>query len=1107
MKASAPNPLFGGRFQPLFLPAQGRKLFLVSGDGIIDLFYLSHVRGADQAVGALHALGQDRGFEITVSFNLDGKPLLGDRSDVGWREVTKGKTAERPGEAPKQDFQPKAKAMTAAAGPDKAAGQQVMAETVSQLHNLVGQAERAMRSGRRLMVIFDQPEELWRQPAPPEVCATLKLLVSLCLIPEAHPESRLVLLVKPGRLEEFSAALNHLAVIPPLQQLLSLPGPGPEELRLYLDFRMNEEVEALRGTDGERDRVVAEWYQRGELLRNLGQSVNSLLKRPERPQRIEAALDRQLGGESPEEVQAELNQLVGLKDLKGLLPKLFRLLEQQNSDRRAGRLVRPAATHMVFYGNPGTGKTVVARLVGRYLRAIGLRRSGAFVEISRSDIASEFNSGECIQRMREIIQRALGGVLFVDEAYQLAEGEWMQGALETLMKEMEDRRDSLTVIFAGYEEEMESLWRVNPGFRSRIPKENILRFPDYTPAELEEIFRRECQRRGLDLTADGGVAAREFIACEVRRGRIGNGRGVRELVEIIERNRAELGGGAITARMVPSAATYNDEEVERLLAQLAKDLVGTENLHEFLRKTALRAKQAQGESFNEPLHCRFVGPPGTGKTSAARKLGELLKAMGLLSSGHVREVDPIAGFGSQYVSAYAQRVKEQFQLARGGVLFVDEAYQLAEQEQGRQIIHQIVQTLTAPEFADTVLILAGYRDKMNDLMAVNSGLGRRIPNEIVFPPFGSEALLKLFAQLLDARGYVVHESDRDQVNSALRSRFDALIVSPDFGNAASVGAVLNDVVNRQNERVRAAGSLALRRVLPEDIGVKTAGADDVAELLGNFERDFVGLAGMKERIRAVVEDVRVSVALGHSRPRAPRLVFLGNPGTGKTTVARELARILKALGCTISDRCVETRGTELKGSFVGQTKDRVLKAFQDARGGVLILDEAYSLQLGPGLGDTYALEAIDTLVGQLLLRENEQTVVILAGYQEPMMRFLESNPGLTSRFPELIEFPDYTAAECLLILARQVARTEPQNALPEAHPGLMETLMAAIEDVRRRPTFGNAREIENLLARIRQARNRRVAGLPQEQIRAQANFVPTDIIEGIESWQKRPSTT
>jgi hypothetical protein len=128
--------------------------------------------------------------------------------------------------------------------------------------------------------------------------------------------------------------------------------------------------------------------------------------------------------------------------------------------------------------------------------------------------------------------------------------------------------------------------------------------------------------------------------------------------------------------------------------------------------------------------------------------------------------------------------------------------------------------------------------------------------------------------------------------------------------------------------------------------------------------------------------------------------------------------------------------------------------------------------------------------------------VILAGYPEPMARFLESNPGLASRFPDDITFPDYTAEECLAILQRQLARTEKDNVLPLNASGVESRLLEAIDDFRSRSAFGNAREMENLLARIRQARNHRVARLPQEQIRAQAGLVPADVFGGIESWWK-----
>ncbi len=196
--------------------------------------------------------------------------------------------------------------------------------------------------------------------------------------------------------------------------------------------------------------------------------------------------------------------------------------------------------------------------------------------------------------------------------------------------------------------------------------------------------------------------------------------------------------------MLPPRAQFDGDRVSQLLGSLRDDLVGVANLHQHIETVARRARQAeqQGKPFEGFLHCRFVGPPGTGKTSAAMRMGELLRAMGLVSRGHVHAVNPVGDLISAYVGEYAQRVADHFQQARGGILFVDEAYQLAEQEQGRLVIHQIVQTLTSPGFADTVVVLAGYRDAMNSLIEANPGLQSRIPNEIVFEELTDEELVE-----------------------------------------------------------------------------------------------------------------------------------------------------------------------------------------------------------------------------------------------------------------------------------------------------------------------------------------------------------------------------
>lgn len=1106
-KSSMSQPA-NDRLRELFLPAQGRKLAILSGEAVRDLFYLGDAFGVRRLVEALHRLGSTAGFDLILSFNSQGVTRFDtDFMQKRFDELARGKTSDRASEPPKQEFQPRqrnAASMGVTAQPsggttDSVARTEAVAS--SNLRTLLGQVDRVLRSPERVLAIFEHPEDLWFGTITEQAKDHLKQAASLALVSEGHPDSRVVFVVRPARREELLDVLDHIEETEHVREEIPLSAPNADEVRGFLDFAMNRE-----GMLGAREHVVAEWTQRRWLLHNLSESVRSISQLPQEQRRIERVLERSAVEESAEDVLRELDQMVGLKSVKDQLAVLMRLAERQVAELREGRISEPITTHMLFLGNPGTGKTVVARLVARFLRASGLRSSGNVVEISRSDIASSYNSGDCIQRMRSAIDRATGGVLFVDEAYQFAEGDWMRGALETLMKDMEDRRATLTVIFAGYEEQMQELWNVNPGFRSRIPESNWIRFPDYSFEELSEVFRRECGRRQLTLTPEAEEAALRFIRAEQLRHRLGNGRGVRNLVDQIASSRAAHGGGPVTQTMVPEAARFTNDRVHQLLSALDKDFVGLGELKAYLRKTASRARQA--EEFGMPiegfLHCRFVGPPGTGKTTVARRVGEIFHAMGLLSHGRVREVNPVSHFGSQYVSQYAERVAEQFRLAKGGVLFIDEAYQLANDDQGNQIIHQIVQTLTQPTFADTLVIMAGYREPMNRLLERNPGLASRIPNEIVFESFSADELVVLFHRQLEKRDFLVRADDREAFDRALKPRISRERVDPHFANARSLQTLVDEILDHQRERIEATGDRQRMRVRVEDLGECQAPMEDIQRLMRELDDRFVGMTSVKDQLRDIAIDVQMQAELGGQSPKAPRMLFLGNPGTGKTSAARELARLLKATGAVVSDRWVETRGAELKGSYLGQTKDKVIEVIADARGGVLFIDEVYSLGNDRGGLDSYASEAIDAIVGQTELPANTQTAIILAGYLEPMRDFLGTNPGLARRFPTTILFPDYSDDECLEILKRWFVRTQSGQTLPIEMDGLCDTILSAIGQRRVRPHFGNAGDIEELGKCIVTARNKRVFPLLLELRRDQSRATIEDIERGVKQWLTAP---
>ena len=198
-----------------------------------------------------------------------------------------------------------------------------------------------------------------------------------------------------------------------------------------------------------------------------------------------------------------------------------------------GMPVPPMSMHMVFMGNPGTGKTTVARLIGGLYAAIGALSKGQLIEVDRSGLVAGY-VGQTAIKTQEVITSALGGVLFIDEAYSLSNGgenDFGREAIETLLKAMEDHRDNLVVIVAGYTEPMEKFLDSNPGLESRFNK--YITFPDYNGEELNAIFHMQCKKNGYELDEEAEAAAEEFFndLYENRDENFGNGRDVRNRFE------------------------------------------------------------------------------------------------------------------------------------------------------------------------------------------------------------------------------------------------------------------------------------------------------------------------------------------------------------------------------------------------------------------------------------------------------------------------------------------------------------------------------------------------------------------------------------------------
>ena len=234
-----------------------------------------------------------------------------------------------------------------------------------------------------------------------------------------------------------------------------------------------------------------------------------------------------------DELMAQLDSLVGLDDVKKDIKNLMNLVKVRRLRKENGLPIPPMSLHMLFMGNPGTGKTTVARIISGLYAAIGVLEKGQLIEVDRSGLVAGY-VGQTALKTQEVIKSALGGVLFIDEAYSLASGgenDFGREAIETILKAMEDHRDELIVVVAGYDGPMEKFINSNPGLQSRFNK--YFYFPDYNGEQLLYIFKGQCKKNGYTLTEEAEAEAKAMFEelYENRGENFGNGRDVRNVFE------------------------------------------------------------------------------------------------------------------------------------------------------------------------------------------------------------------------------------------------------------------------------------------------------------------------------------------------------------------------------------------------------------------------------------------------------------------------------------------------------------------------------------------------------------------------------------------------
>ena len=821
---------------------------------------------------------------------------------------------------------------------------------------------------------------------------------------------------------------------------------------------------------------------------------------------------------SVEDILKDLDSFIGMDEVKSAVKEMA--YSVQNAMQRAERGLgeqEKMSMHIILTGNPGTGKTTIARKLGEILASIGYLDSGHVVEVDRAKMVSPYQ-GETPKVVDRLCDKAKGGILFVDEAYTLAplsasgdrDNQGAQ-ALEKLMKRMEDDRGQFIVIAAGYRTEMENLFRVNPGFRSRF--NYFLDIKDYSPEQLFEIMQVFAKSKKYIFSKDAEELTRKMIT-EMYNSRdkdFANGRTMRTLFDQICKKQAQrLQGVDISSMSNEELMTINKEDIPYEAPQSVNvgdclqkldGLVGLKavkkeisNLTAFLN---LQIRRGETQTF-QGKHYVFTGNPGTGKTTVARIMADIFKTLGVVSRGQLVEADRaklVAGYAGQTAIKTNQLVDQ----ALGGVLFIDEAYTLKSSDGdtfGAEAIDTLLKRLE-DDRGKFICIVAGYTDQMHDFIDTNPGLKSRFTQTIHFDDYTPDELTEIFLHLALDKNFTIDDDTR----AAIHRQFEQLYLRRDknFGNAREARRIFNEAVERQSQRlVKLMNDPGFQEkdmysLTKDDLPMaQSEAARPLDEVLNELD-EFIGMRSVKNSIRRLaVQSMfmkqRAAMGAGKVQQMSMNFILMGNPGTGKTSIARKMGEILQAMDILPTSRVIEASRATLVGKYMGETPKIVNNMCDKAMGGILFIDEAYTLSDG---GDQYGKEAIDTLMKRME-DDRGKFVVIAAGYKDKMEEFLTMNAGLASRFTHKLHIEDYNEDE-LLAIFKHMAQKEQYTLSQQAEFKALDTIYKMV--LAKNESWGNAREMRNLLDATIQKLSERVSHMPPEEVTKETYqiILPEDI--------------
>ena len=547
----------------------------------------------------------------------------------------------------------------------------------------------------------------------------------------------------------------------------------------------------------------------------------------------------------------DLDGMRGLVKVKTNINALLTLIKTNAELEELEKPLRQVTLNRVFIGNPGTGKTTVAQIFGHILKALGLLSNGEVVLKKPQDFVGTV-LGESEKKTKAILDAARGKVLVIDEAYDLTAPDnttdpYRTAVITTIVAEVQGvPGDDRCVLLLGYKDNISSMMRnANPGLARRFQMSDAFEFEDYGDEDLLCILQSKAKKMQLVMDLSTAREAVKILAQERRLPNFGNAGAVDNLLSrAVQKMEIRLEGVSALERAKASVVAEDFVSAEQEAARsidpdkLFDDMIGIKSVKATLRnmQKTIEFSKSLGKDPLENLQMNFLfaGSPGTGKTTVARKMGQMLSSLGLLAQPLVVErsaSDFVTGFANQA----SGKTREIFRLALGGVLFIDEAYRLNPKKGGimmGEVLDEIVNILTEEPFKNKMaVIFAGYEKELDDLMDVNPGLKSRVSEKIYFEDFDvGDCGLLLNERLQEL--VLSKEAQR-----AIPSVFQRLKAAPHWANGRDVETLAKRIFQEKASNVTSDSGNNAKGIADERFEVSKKMVEDAAEkFLGEKER-------------------------------------------------------------------------------------------------------------------------------------------------------------------------------------------------------------------------------------------------------------------------------